>query len=242
MKRSSRALVVVFALCTVATPLRAQSVADPSGHWEGAVQLPGSPVGIEVDLASNGAEPLAGTVTIPSQGMNGFPLSGVAAEGSSIRFQLRGVVGERLFKGVVSADGASISGEFTQAGYTLPFSLIRMGDARIAEQPKSAPIGTELEGTWNGAVDANGVSEQFVLTMSNHTDGTAVGSVLSVGQGLDIPISRITQSASSLTLDFRSVGGAYTGTLNHEGTEVVGIYTQGSVALPVTFRRAATAD
>ena len=89
MKRLSRALLFGALLLTVGTRLRGQSTADPSGHWEGAIKLPESQVVIEVDLAIDGTEPLAGTVTIPSQGMKAFPLSGVAVEGSSIRFQLR---------------------------------------------------------------------------------------------------------------------------------------------------------
>src|SRR3970040_232557 len=97
MKRLSRALLFGALLLTVGTRLRGQSTAGPSGHWEGAIKLPESQVVIEVDLASDGTEPLAGTVTSPSQGMKAFPLSGVAVEGSSIRFQLRGAAGERLF-------------------------------------------------------------------------------------------------------------------------------------------------
>jgi hypothetical protein len=52
-------------------PLRvagAQPDADPSGHWEGAVQAPGKSVTIEVDLAKNARGELVGTLGNPAQG------------------------------------------------------------------------------------------------------------------------------------------------------------------------------
>ena len=79
----------------------------------------------------------------------------------------------------------------------------------------------------------------FSLTMANQPDGTATGSFVNVDEGLEIPITTITQKASSLTLDVKAVGGSYSGVLNPEGTELVGTWTQGPAVLPLTFRRAA---
>ena len=56
-------------------------------------------------------------------------------------------------------------------------------------------------------------------------------------EGLEIPITTITQKASSVTLDVTTVGGSYAGALNAEGTELAGTWTQGSATLPLTFRR-----
>jgi hypothetical protein len=79
-----------------------------------------------------------------------------------------------------------------------------------------------------------------ILTLSNQPDGTASGSLVTVDDGLEIPIATITQNASSLTLDLKAVGASYSGTLNPDATELAGTYTQGSLTLPLTFRRAAT--
>jgi hypothetical protein len=224
----------------------AQLAADPSGHWEGAIQAPGKDVKFEVDLARNSKGELAGTFSNPAQNIKGYPVANVAVEGRSIRFLLKTNSGGGPFDGVLSADGTSMSGHFTTATaegtFKVPFSLTRTGEARIEAPPKSAPIGKELEGTWNGTLDVNGKSLVLVLKMSNHSDGTATGSLVSVDQGVEIPVTTITQKASNLLLDVKIVGGTYSSALNADGTELVGTWTEGPLVLPLTFRRAAATE
>jgi hypothetical protein len=236
-----RTLLLAALLLLPAPPLSAQVAADLSGHWEGTIQVPNMEVKIEIDLAKNSKGELAGTLGQLAQHLKGLPLANLVVDGRSVSFQVKGsAAGERAFKGALSADGTSISGDFTQSGYTMPFSVTRTGDARIETAARNAPIGKELEGTWNGTLDVNGVQRRLVLTMSNQPDGTAAGIFVNVDEGLEIPIGTITQKASSVTLDVPSVGGSYSGALNPEGTELIGTLTQGPTTLPVTFRRAAT--
>ena len=243
-----RRTILLAALFLVPVPsLRAQIVADPSGHWEGAIQAPGKEVRFEVDLAKNSKGELAGTFSNPAQNIRGYPLSNVAFDGRSVRFLLKVNSGGGPFEGVLSADGKSMSGDFTTAtaegNFTVPFSLTRTGDARIEPPSRSAAIGKELEGTWNGTLDVNGKQQvRLVLKMSNQPDGTATGSLVTVDQGVDIPVTTITQKASSLILDIKVVGGTYSSVLNADGTELVGTWTQGSLVLPLTFRRAAATE
>jgi hypothetical protein len=121
-------------------------------------------------------------------------------------------------------------------GFPLPFRLTRRGDPRIAAQARSAPIGKELEGTWNGTLNV-GRGLRFVLTMSNHPDGTSTGSLVSLDEGeLKVPVT-ITETAPGLTLELKPVGSSYAGALNKEGTELVGTFRQGTFSVPLTFRR-----
>lgn len=46
-----------------------------------------------------------------------------------------GVRGNPTFKGTLSKDGKSLSGQFTQSGQVIPFALTRTGDARIKPKP-----------------------------------------------------------------------------------------------------------
>lgn len=244
MRSNTRLLLVAALLLVPASTMRAQTAVDPSGHWEGAIQVSGMEVRMEIDLVKNGKGELAGTFAQPDQHLTGLPLANFAVDGRSVGFQIKGgAPGERAFKGTLSADGKSISGEFAsrQVG-TVPFTLIRTGDAKVDATPRSAAIGKELEGTWNGTLDANGIQRRLVLTMANQPDGTAIGSILNVDEGLELPISAITQKASGVTLEIRGVGGAYAGALNADGTELVGTFSQGPAALPLTFRRAVAAE
>jgi hypothetical protein len=234
------ALVATLLLVVGALPLRAQSAADPSGHWEGAVQAPGMTVAVEVDLARNARGELIGTFGQPQQNLKGLPLSNVSVEGTSVSFQVGNVPGERTFRGTLGADGKSLSGDYASPVVgTVAFNLVRTGDARMEMRPKTAAVAKELEGTWEGRLDVDG-GLRLVLTMTNQPDGTSVARIMNVDQGrLEVPVSAITQSSSQLTLEIAAVGGSWAGTINKDGTELTGTYSQGPLTMPLTFKRAA---
>ena len=246
MSSFTRTLLLASSMLLVpASSLLAQTAGDPSGHWTGAIHVPpfngagAREVAIDVDLAKSPQGELAGTFSQPAQKLKGLPLSNVAVEGPSVSFELKATDGGGLFRGTL-ADGASMSGEFTtsQGGYTIPFNLTRTGDAQIAAAPRSAPIGKELEGTWNGTLGVAGKRERLVLKMANQPDGTSAGTILDLdGSNVEIPIA-MTQKASNVTVDIATVGGSYAAVLS-ASHELVGTWTQGSIALPLTFTRAA---
>ena len=103
--------------------------------------------------------------------------------------------------------------------------------------PKSAAIGTELEGTWNGTIEFQGKQERLVLKLINQADGSASGSVVDLdGSNVEIPVG-ITQKASAVTIEVTSVAASFVGTLS--GANLAGTWNQGPVSLPVTFTRGA---
>jgi hypothetical protein len=237
MRIHTRPILVAAMLAAAVTVAQAQTAVDPSGHWEGTVQVPDMPVKVEVDLVKNSKGELAGTFDQPGQ-LSGLPLAILAFEDRSLTFQIKGrETGERLFKGDISADGQSMSGKFAQAGYSMPFVLNRTGDAKFEPPARSAQIGKALEGSWSGTLEVRGVQRQLVLTMANQPDGSATGSFMNVEEGLEIPISAITQTESKVTLDIKAVSGSYSGVLNADGTELAGSLTQGPVSLPLVFRK-----
>jgi hypothetical protein len=226
-----------------ATALFAQPPADPSGHWTGAIHVPAyngasaREVGIEIDLAKNAKGELAATFSQPDQHVTALPLGHVSFDGTVVSFELR-ANGGGVFKGTL-ADATSIAGEFitTAGGYAIPFNLARTGDATIAAAPKSAAIGTDLEGVWNGTIEFQGKQERLVLKMANLPDGSSAGTVLDVdGSNVEIPIA-MRQIASNVTIEVAAVAATFTGAL--KGTELAGTWNQGPVSLPVTFTRGA---
>jgi hypothetical protein len=236
-----RMLLVAGRLLLAALALVFQTTVDPSGHWEGTIKVPNMDAKIEIDLQKNSKGEMAGTFGHPAEALKGLPLAAVTVEGTAVTLVLRAGSGGGTFHGVVAGDGKSMSGDFVTAEgeHSLPFSLTRTGDAKIAPAPKSAPIGKELEGTWNGTLEVGGKEMRIVLRMANQPDGTAAGTIKSLdGSGVEIPIG-ITQKGTSVTIDVPSIGGSYAGVLNAEGTEMTGTWTQGPEGLPLTFRRAA---
>jgi len=238
MRSHRRTLLLGVLLLTPGLLTHAQSAADPSGHWEGTLKVPQMELKVEIDLARDSRGVVAGTFSQPAQGVKGLPLSSVAVEASAVRFVVKGGPEPATFDGALSEDGTSISGTVTQSGFTIPMNLTRTGDARIVPAPKSAPIAKELEGTWNGTLEINGVPMRLVVRMVNQPDGTAAGTVVSPdGSSVEIPIG-MTQKGSSLTIEVPSVGASFVGLLNAAGMELAGTWNQQGGSLPLTLKLA----
>ena len=237
MNRTLRASAVLIAFLSSTVILHAQTVPDPSGHWEGIVQVPGTDVSFEIDFAKSGSG-IGGTVSVPVQQLTGLPLQKVVVDGRSIKFQARN---DQSFDGTMSDDGGSISGSYYIDGAAVPFTMTRKGEPRIAAPITGAPIGKALEGRWNGTIDVDG-GLKLVLTMTNHPDGTSTGAIVNLDQGgLEIPV-RITQDGARVTLDAPAVGGSYVATLNENGTELNGTYSQRGRSVPLIFQHAGGDD
>lgn len=125
------AYVALIALLSGTNGLLPRTVAaqtpEFAGRWEGAVQLPGTELKIEVVLSRAGSA-WSGTIDIPAQDARDLALGDVKVDGSAVSFTLPAVPGTPAFKGTLAPDGASISGSFTQAGQTFPFKLQRKAD------------------------------------------------------------------------------------------------------------------
>src|SRR3984893_1935434 len=179
----TRVLLIAALLLLPAPSLIAQTAVDPSGHWEGAIQVPQMDLKIEIDLAKESKGEVRGRFGNTGEKLKGLPLANVAVDGRAVTFEIKAASGGGTFHGEILAGGTSMSGSFVARAGTVPFSLTRTGDPEIEAPPKSAPIGKEMEGTWNGAFDIDGVQMRVVLKMSNQPDGTATGSIASIDEG-----------------------------------------------------------
>ena len=241
---ATRHMLAVCALAAVlAAPARSGAQgAGPAGHWVGTIHVPEREVQVEIDLTRNAKGELAGTFSNPAQRLNGLPLTSVAVDGASLRLVIKGTTGGGTFEGVLAADGKVISGSFITTeggGFTFPFSLAREGEARVEAAARSAAVSKEMEGSWTGTMDAQGKLVTIVLTMQNHPDGSATGTIMSMeGGGVEVPIA-LTQKAATLEFQVKVVSAGWSGSLNAQGTELSGTWTQGAAAFPLAFRRSA---
>jgi hypothetical protein len=231
------ASAAVLLCAAVSAPAQAGQTPSASGHWTGVLTTPATPLDVEVDLQPGTPPAWVGTISIPAQNLKAFPLSSIAVEGTSVSFVMANVPGTPTFKGTLSADGTTLSGTFAQGAGTLPFSMTRKGDAVITPPAKSTVITKDLEGTWNGALEAGGRTLRLTLKLANAADG-ATGSIVSLDQGgTEIAIATITQAAAHLTLEVPTIAGSYSGDL--KDGKLVGTWTQGPGSLPLEFVRAA---
>jgi hypothetical protein len=230
-----RRTLIVLATLLLSSPLaRAQSPVDPSGHWEGSLQLPAMDVAFQIDFVKQASGELAGAISIPMQHLTGLPLTKIAVDGATITFGARS---DQMMAGSLSADGQSMTGDFSMSGLGAPFTLTRTGDAKMPARPRGAAIAKALEGKWQGTLDVDG-GLHLVLTLANEPDGASVGTVVNLDEGgLTIPVA-IASDGASIRLTSTATEGVFAATLNQAGTELTGTYSQGGVTLPLTFTRA----
>jgi hypothetical protein len=229
--------LIAIACLVMAGPARAQSTVDPSGHWEGTVTLPNFQLSLAIDIARGDAGRFVGTLTNDSEGIAGLPLKSVTLGGRLVQFVIASGSGSEEFTGVLTADGRTISGAFMVNGLSAPIDFTRTGDAKI-DRPSSAPIAKALEGAWNGMLDIGGKSMRIVVTLTNHEDGTSTGTVMNLdGGAVPVPISRIAQQGSNVTLEIKVVSGSYAGSISADGTALEGTWREKSFSAPLTLHR-----
>lgn len=167
-RRAAKAAAVLALLWPfVSAPALA---ASPEGLWEGVILYKPAELETEivVELARDGQGRLVGTIDVPYQDIQLVPLEEVKADGPSVsfvftRFSQRANVEVRSpFRGTLSADGQTLSGDFIEGGKnTYPFRLHRKGEAGTErKQPAaSAPVqtmsdaGAELKEAFNREAD-----------------------------------------------------------------------------------------
>ena len=99
--------LLVVSLLAVPGATHAQSV-DPSGHWEGAITIPGGEIPFQIDLAKNAQGKLQATYSRPEENLKGLPMTNVTLDGRAITFDLPVDSGVK-FQGIFYADGKTIS-------------------------------------------------------------------------------------------------------------------------------------
>ncbi len=144
----------VCALAAVAA--QTPPTAPYTGHWEGSIEIPGTPLGVRIDLVAN-AEGLSGTIDIPMQGAEGLPLSSFELTENGVRFEIQGVPGRPTFAGHL-AEG-KITGDFTQGPAKFSFTLGRepvAAPVRPQDPKPPFPYKTEEVRYSNGAIELAG--------------------------------------------------------------------------------------
>lgn len=228
--RTSRILMAVW---LIAGALAAQD--GPRGHWRGDIDIPDQALAVEVDL-DQAAKGWAGSISIPAQNASGLPLEAITVTNGKVTFRIKGAPGEPTFIGTLSADGKTMSGDFTQAGSSFRFKLSRSGVAKVEEAKRNPTVAKQFLGEWEGTLEV-GQSLRLALKLTND-DGGANAVLVSLDQGgAEIPVSGIEQNDAKLTLLIKAVGGEYRGEINKDGTELNGTWTQGGNDLPLKFKR-----
>lgn len=238
-------LVLWAALChalVLAGPAAAEP-SDPSGAWEGAIELPNVELAIAVTLARAEGGAWTGTIDVPAQGLSGFALAGVEVGEGAVRFVMPGIPGEPTFEGELAAGGDALAGTFRQGGQSFPFALARPRAGAAAEDeppaPPAAVPGEGLAGEWLGTLDTGAFDLRVVLRVEEAAGGAPTATLDSVDQGAVMPVDALTLEERAVRFAVAGIGAAFAGTMSADGSAIAGVWTQAGRELPLTLRRLA---
>ena len=150
LRRSLLVLVFLPALAAAQAPAvpppSAPATPILSGHWEGAIDIPGLALTVKVDLTASGGA-WTGTIDIPQQSAKGLPLEKISADGDHVRFSIASVPGDPTFDGRL--EKGEVHGTFTQGQGSYPFHLGReaVKEAHRPQEPQPPFPYTEEEAT-----------------------------------------------------------------------------------------------
>ncbi|MDA1372937.1 MAG: hypothetical protein O2971_19585 [Proteobacteria bacterium] len=222
---------LVLAAFSILTSSIATAQNDLSGHWEGQANLFSGLVEISFDIVKNSDDSYAGTISQPQEGIRHLPLLAAKAENNSVQLVARE---DQPFNGTLTADGQRIDGALDAAGYEVPLSLTRSGDAQIQTADPIPAVANEFTGTWKGNI----ADTQVEMNITNNSDGTATAAIINLSQGrLTIPAASINVDGTQITLDLVAISGSYSGNVNDDASAIEGTFTQGSAQMPLNFSK-----
>ncbi len=209
-----------------------------AGRWEGTVQAGSQQLQIGLDFAKNDKGVWNGTFSQTPPGIRDVPVVELKVEDKTVRFH------------IVSGSGPEFVckiGEPTAMNCTLnapngavTFDLKRTGDAKVAVAKPSPAVSKVLEGDWEGNLETPQGALKIVMHFKNQPDGTVKAVLDSPVQGATgLAMSDITEKELAVELKVPVVGGSYKGTLNKEGNQITGEWSQGGNALALVMRKPA---
>jgi hypothetical protein len=234
--RATSVIFSIFFAAGIAVSCLAQSADPISGRWEGTVEIPGRPVILVVDLASESGHWI-GSATVPRFNVKGAPLANLTVSGSQVEFTVQGVLGDPKVKAQL-ADGA-LKGEFTLSGNVANFTLRKTGPAQVDLPRKSTRVQRELEGPWNGTIVYTGIPMQVKLTLTNGDDAASANLIFVREKDLPVAVALVRQEDSALTVEtgggrisleakFYALANELRGTLQLGGAEIPIVLRKGN--------------
>ncbi len=226
------ALFLAFTAVSVA-----QTNKGPAGHWEGSIKTPAGELRLLVDLDRDASGTWIGDIDIPDQMVKDLFLRNITVTGDAVTFALPAGPGDPVFKGKLSPDGSTISGELSQGGGTVPFSLKRTGEAKVVLPEKIPALPEKIMGKWEGTLNTPDGSLHLIFNFSNK-DGLGEGTIDSPDQGAKgIPMSSITVNDSTVKIGVQVISGEYKGKLGEDGKTLTGEWSQAGATLTLVLTK-----
>jgi len=204
------------------------------GTWVGTLQAGDAALHLVLHISKGAGGTLKAALDSLDQGVYGIEASSVTQSLNGFSFEVASV--NASYEGKASSDHHTIEGTWSQGGASLPLVFQRQALSASAKKPSGA-VATS-EGTWQGALETNGMRFRLQLHISHDTQDNLVGALDSIDQGINgFPATNVIQTASALHFDLPAVGGTYDGTLNAAKNALSGTWLQGGNRTALSFAR-----
>lgn len=225
-----KTLLIHFAGALAALMGNALYAQDVTGDWQGTIKAGPAELRIQLHITKSD-KGLAATMDSVDQGANGIPVDSVTLTGSDLKFTVGMVQGS--YDGKISADGNSISGNWTQ-GQPLPLDFTRGTFKAVVHKPGKP---SDIDGAWQGSIDTPAGTQQIVFNIVNAEDGlTATADIPAVG-AKGLPVSAVTRNGQTLKMEMKQFGGGFEGTISPDLKTITGTFGPAGSALPLVLKR-----
>ncbi len=195
------------------------------GNWTGALRPPAKTLHLALHVTTDAGGKLSVALDSLDQGAMGLPGSDAILKGNDFSFDIPSVHGN--YKGIVSADGKTIKGTWTQ---TISLQL------EFSRQTSASSNAPAVVGDWTGALQPN-VTLHRALHVTASAGGELAVTLDSLDQGaMGLPGSNVILKGNDFSFDIPSVSGNYKGTVGADGKTIKGVWSQGT-PLALDFTR-----
>jgi pimeloyl-ACP methyl ester carboxylesterase len=214
-----------------ATQPQAQSL---DGIWSGTLQAGDTALHLALHIAKGDHGALVATLDSLDQGVYGIEARILEPSGSTFKFEIQSV--NASYTGEISFDRSNIDGTWSQGGASLPLIFHRQPHLSASRNPPGA-VATS-EGTWQAALETNGLRYRLQLRISHDAQGQLIASMDSIDQGINgFHAAKAIQSESAVHLDLPAIRAVYDGTLNGAKNTISGTWRQSGDSTQLSFKR-----
>jgi pimeloyl-ACP methyl ester carboxylesterase len=204
------------------------------GTWAGTLQAGESTLHLVLHVLRGDHGSITGTLDSLDQGVYGIEAGSLKQSESAFTFEIPSV--NASFEGELSADQRIMAGTWSQGGASLALVFHRQPHMSASRVPSGA-VATS-EGTWQGALETNGMRFRLQLRIAHDEQGQLVASMDSIDQGINgFRAAMATQSGSAIHLDLPAVRGVYDGELSATKNSMSGTWRQGGSPTALSFKR-----
>jgi uncharacterized protein len=205
------------------------------GDWQGTLKAGGAELRLVLHVSEGEGGQLKATLdSIDQPGANGIPVTSISLKDSKVNFTADAVHG--TYEGKLNSDATMIEGTWSQ-GQPLPLDFKRATSA-TAERKKAKP--SDIDGVWQGSLDASAAKLRIVFHITNMEDGL-MATMDSPDQGANgIPVTTVTRTGSSLVMEIKPIGGKYEGKISADLATIEGTWSQGGASLALALKHSAS--